>query len=42
MIVDSDYFKVDHPFMFIINHKPSNVPLFIGSIRKLGDVKDEL
>ncbi|XP_058806158.1 antichymotrypsin-2-like isoform X2 [Phymastichus coffea] len=42
MIVKSDYFKVDHPFMFIINHKPSNIPLFIGSIRKLGEVKDEL
>ncbi|XP_031779676.1 antichymotrypsin-2 isoform X1 [Nasonia vitripennis] len=43
MVTDTDVFAVDHPFMFIIHHKPSSIPLFIGSIRKLGgNYKDEL
>ncbi|XP_018339989.1 PREDICTED: antichymotrypsin-2-like isoform X1 [Trachymyrmex septentrionalis] len=28
-------FMVDRPFMFAIEHKPSRVPLFLGSVRKI-------
>ncbi|KAK0097140.1 hypothetical protein PV326_003145 [Microctonus aethiopoides] len=40
----SEEFIVDRPFMFIIRHKPSDIPLFIGSVRDIGVFveKDEL
>lgn len=28
-------FVVDHPFMIVIQHKPSDTPLFVGSIRNI-------
>ena len=44
MIVETENFAVDHPFMFVINYKPYSIPLFVGSIRKLsGEIlRDEL
>lgn len=37
-------FVIDRPFMFAIEHKPSRVPLFLGSVRKIEFLqeKDEL
>lgn len=37
-------FDVNRPFMFAIRHKPSNIPLFIGSVKDLNihPEKDEL
>ncbi|CAK9799753.1 unnamed protein product [Anthophora quadrimaculata] len=37
-------FLVDRPFMFIIEFKPYNIPLFIGNIKNIGSTthKDEL
>jgi len=37
-------FMVDRPFMFAIEHKPSRVSLFLGSVRKIEffQEKDEL
>ncbi|CAD1478691.1 unnamed protein product, partial [Heterotrigona itama] len=37
-------FLIDRPFMFVIEYKPKNIPLFIGSIQNIGIVsqKDEL
>ncbi|KAJ8679547.1 hypothetical protein QAD02_015334 [Eretmocerus hayati] len=34
-INNSEYLVLDHPFMFIIHHKPSQMPLFIGSVKYL-------
>jgi len=28
-------FAVDRPFMFAIEYKPSRMPLFLGSVRKI-------
>ncbi|XP_015588578.1 leukocyte elastase inhibitor isoform X2 [Cephus cinctus] len=33
MINESSEFLVDHPFMFVIRHKPTNIPLFIGRVK---------
>ena len=37
-------FRVDRPFLFVIRYKPGNVPLFVGSVRDIGEPaeKDEL
>ncbi|KAL0122113.1 hypothetical protein PUN28_007112 [Cardiocondyla obscurior] len=37
-------FVVDRPFLFVIEHKPTRVPLFLGSVRKIEyfHEKDEL
>ena len=37
-------FLVDRPFMFVIEYKPKNIPLFIGSVQDIGiaSQKDEL
>ncbi|KYN00229.1 PREDICTED: antichymotrypsin-2-like [Cyphomyrmex costatus] len=38
-------FTVDRPFMFAIEHKPSRMPLFLGSVKKIEDFltkRDEL
>lgn len=37
-------FLVDHPFLFIICHKPSKIPLFLGSVKNIKNPKkkDEL
>ncbi|XP_011864861.1 PREDICTED: antichymotrypsin-2-like isoform X2 [Vollenhovia emeryi] len=37
-------FMVDRPFLFVIEHKPSRIPLFFGSVRKIDflEAKDEL
>ncbi|XP_033335194.1 antichymotrypsin-2 isoform X2 [Megalopta genalis] len=44
MIYTPEQFLVDRPFMFIIEHKPYNIPLFIGSVKDIESVseKDEL
>lgn len=44
MIDMSEEFFVDRPFMFIIEHKQNNIPLFMGSIKniKATPQKDEL
>lgn len=44
MINILEEFKVDRPFMFAIKHKPSKLPLFLGSVRKIEDYheRDEL
>nr|XP_003703429.2 PREDICTED: antichymotrypsin-2-like isoform X1 [Megachile rotundata]XP_012141559.1 PREDICTED: antichymotrypsin-2-like isoform X1 [Megachile rotundata] len=44
MIDMPEEFFVDRPFMFIIEHKQNNIPLFIGSIKdiKATPQKDEL
>ncbi|XP_015428728.1 PREDICTED: ovalbumin-related protein X-like [Dufourea novaeangliae] len=44
MIYMPEQFLVDRPFMFIIQHKPSNVPLFVGCVKDIKSVseKDEL
>ncbi|XP_012263035.2 antichymotrypsin-2-like isoform X2 [Athalia rosae] len=44
MVDQPEIFKVDRPFMFTIQHKPSNIPIFVGSIRDLQLLrkKDEL
>ncbi|XP_031829793.2 leukocyte elastase inhibitor isoform X1 [Nomia melanderi] len=31
----AEQFLVDRPFMFIIEHKPNNIPLFIGNVKDL-------
>lgn len=43
-INEPEEFRVDRPFLFVIRYKPCNVPLFVGSVRDLGEVteKDEL
>jgi len=37
-------FAVDRPFMFAIEYKPSRMPLFLGSVRKIesSQERDEL
>jgi len=37
-------FVVDRPFMFAIEYKPSRIPLFLGSVRKIefSQERDEL
>jgi len=37
-------FMVDRPFLFVIEHKPSKLLLFLGSVRKIESTheKDEL
>ncbi|XP_011691975.1 PREDICTED: antichymotrypsin-2-like [Wasmannia auropunctata] len=37
-------FMVDRPFLFAIEHKPSRIPLFLGSVRKIefSQERDEL
>ncbi|XP_076669976.1 alaserpin isoform X1 [Andrena cerasifolii] len=37
-------FLVDRPFMFVIEYKPNNIPLFVGSVRDINVTpkKDEL
>lgn len=43
MAISPMEFIVDRPFMFAIEHKPTKLPLFLGSVRKLDSlVKDEL
>lgn len=45
MAVDPEEFDVNRPFMFVIHHKPSKIPLFIGSVRNIdhkSTEKDEL
>lgn len=44
MIDLPEEFIVDRPFMFIIEHKQNNIPLFIGSVKdiKVTSQKDEL
>ncbi|XP_015111866.1 leukocyte elastase inhibitor [Diachasma alloeum] len=44
MVHEPDEFNVDRPFMMAIRHKPSDIPLFIGSVRDIGEAipKDEL
>ncbi|XP_076644251.1 leukocyte elastase inhibitor isoform X2 [Halictus rubicundus] len=44
MIYMPEQFLVDRPFMFIIEHKPYNIPLFIGNVKDIESVaeKDEL
>ncbi|XP_076276347.1 alaserpin-like [Lasioglossum baleicum] len=39
-----EQFVVDRPFMFIIEHKPYNIPLFIGNVKDIESIaeKDEL
>lgn len=41
---EPEQFIVDRPFMFIIEYKPKNIPLFIGNIRdiQITPKKDEL
>ncbi|XP_050580454.1 ovalbumin-related protein X-like isoform X1 [Bombus affinis] len=41
---EPEQFIVDRPFMFIIEYKPKNIPLFIGNIRdiQIAPQKDEL
>lgn len=42
--VSSMTFVVDRPFLFVIEHKPSKLLLFLGSVRKIESTheKDEL
>ncbi|XP_014479261.1 PREDICTED: leukocyte elastase inhibitor-like isoform X2 [Dinoponera quadriceps] len=44
MTILEEKFVVDRPFMFMIQHKPSKIPLFLGSVRKIKSSleKDEL
>ncbi|XP_011299980.1 ovalbumin-related protein X isoform X2 [Fopius arisanus] len=44
MVYEPDEFNVDRPFMVAIRHKPSDIPLFLGSVRDIGEPipKDEL
>lgn len=44
MAVLSEEFIVDRPFMFAIEHKPSKMLLFLGSVRKIesSQERDEL
>ncbi|XP_063995050.1 leukocyte elastase inhibitor-like isoform X2 [Diachasmimorpha longicaudata] len=44
MVHEPDEFNVDRPFMIAIRHKPSDIPLFVGSVRDIGETipKDEL
>ncbi|XP_032687857.1 leukocyte elastase inhibitor-like isoform X2 [Odontomachus brunneus] len=44
MVLVTEEFVVDHPFMFAIQHQPSKMPLFLGSVRKIesSQEKDEL
>ncbi|XP_050449112.1 antichymotrypsin-2-like isoform X2 [Cataglyphis hispanica] len=54
MAIEPMEFIVDRPFMFAIEHKPTRIPLFLGSVRKLNasnspisvkdgtNIKDEL
>lgn len=37
-------FLVDRPFMFVIEYKPNNIPLFVGSVKDVNFIpkKDEL
>ncbi|XP_011644242.1 antichymotrypsin-2-like isoform X2 [Pogonomyrmex barbatus] len=44
MIISPMEFVVDRPFLFVIEHKPSRVPLFLGSVRKIefSQERDEL
>ncbi|XP_043520446.1 antichymotrypsin-2-like isoform X2 [Frieseomelitta varia] len=44
MANELEQFLVDRPFMFVIEYKPKNVPLFIGSVQDIGvaSQKDEL
>ena len=44
MVSLPEEFIVDRPFMFIIEHKQNNIPLFIGNVRdiKVTSQKDEL
>ncbi|EFN79721.1 Serpin B8 [Harpegnathos saltator] len=44
MAVLLEEFVVNRPFMFAIQHKPSKMPLFLGSVRKIEFTpeKDEL
>nr|AXY94718.1 serpin [Habrobracon hebetor] len=37
MPLPPDEFNVDRPFMIVIRHKPSDIPLFAGSVRDIGD-----
>ena len=43
-IDEPDEFVVDHPFIVAIRHVPSNIPLFISSVRDIivAPEKDEL
>ncbi|OAD58440.1 Ovalbumin-related protein Y [Eufriesea mexicana] len=43
-LAESEEFLVDRPFMFIIQYKPKNIPLFIGNVRdiQVAPRKDEL
>ncbi|XP_070155387.1 antichymotrypsin-2 isoform X2 [Polyergus mexicanus] len=45
MAIEPMEFIVDRPFMFAIEHKPTTIPLFLGSVRKLNSsvsVRDEI
>ncbi|XP_053984079.1 antichymotrypsin-2-like isoform X2 [Hylaeus volcanicus] len=44
MIDMPEQFMVNRPFMFLIEYKPHNIPLFIGSVKDIGSnpKKDEL
>ncbi|XP_012271541.1 antichymotrypsin-2 isoform X2 [Orussus abietinus] len=43
MIHEPEEFNVNHPFIFAIRHVPTNIPLFMGSVREFGThIKDEL
>jgi len=44
MAISPMEFVVNRPFLFAIEHKPSKLPLFLGSVRKIESFqeRDEL